>query len=230
MTGRYGAGSTPPGSEAGRGSRVRRDRRRVNRSDLQRLPPGDDGNEVEAWAARARLAVRARPDGRNKGQEPSAAPTLSSKRPCWQETQLKAQLPYVRARTSSGLEPPVPGIRLVASVLKLRMAWLGEDSLILRSQPSSPWSARELAWREGVGLCSGRQAGHGRRVGHGRATLPAVPVVPGRTRLEVTSIASPSIAPHPRPAPGLRTVLRRPGSVPSPHWPSGRPLRHDGDS
>ena len=30
------------------------------------------------------------------------------------------------------------------------------------------------------------------------------------------------------PQPGLRTLLRRPGSVPSLHRPSGRPLRHDG--
>ena len=49
MTGRHGAGSTQDGSEAGRGARQRRDRRRVNRSSLQDLPPGDDGN---GWKGR----------------------------------------------------------------------------------------------------------------------------------------------------------------------------------
>ena len=85
-------------------------------------------------------------------------------------------------------------------------------------------SVEGSSWAVGPTVRPGTSGGSGTGVQH----LHLVPVVPRRTRLEVTSIASPTNAPHPRPAPGLRTVLRRPGSMPSGHWPIQQPLRHDG--
>ena len=236
MRGRYGAGPTPPGSEAGRRSRQRRDRRRGNRSfHHDHLRPRDVGStsmrsrrevgaahsasDRTAWsrldAVRFWDRVRVSAKGRSLSR-PSTSPPKACTRG--------------RRERGGGVGRPFP--RPGSSLPLLTRAELG----LVGAHGVCAGSRCLLGLREHrlggsvLDLCSGRQAGHGRQIGHGRSTLPVVPVVPGCVRLEVTSIASPSGAPWPRPAPGLRTWRRRPGSVPSGHWPSGRPLRHDGVS
>ena len=132
--------------------------------------------------------------------------------------------PLPRSATRSQNRPA--STRLLASALHPRGAWLGGGWLILRWQPSSPSSARASAWRSVLGpaVRPGTLGGSGTGV----QRFHLVPVVHGWKLLEATSIVSTADAPVPRPAPGLRTWLRRPGFVTSCHWPSGRPLRHDG--
>ena len=185
-------------------------------------------------------------------QKPSAAPTLSMGRKKPATSAESTSVHQAKLRAGEGRAPwsGLPTYALGDDGNGAE-AWAARFRDPTRSRFSVPRSrsspTRSLAWWTIIdsvrpteftlaiesfgleaGLWSGRQAGHGRRLGHGRPTPPAVPVVPGCAPLEVTSTASPTDAPLPRPAPGLRTWLRRPGSMPSGHGPSGRPLRHDG--